>query len=73
MYIKYIQGLCQYSRLCPISTSFRYNGSLVTLTVVCLTAAKFKPLITSMSGFAFANIVNIFVFTILYDFCLLPA
>jgi hypothetical protein len=35
----------QYSRLCTISTSFRYNGSLVTWTVVCLTVAKFKPLI----------------------------
>jgi hypothetical protein len=35
----------QYSRLCPISSSFRYNGSLVTWTVVCLTTATFKPLI----------------------------
>jgi hypothetical protein len=35
----------QYSRLCPISSSFRYNSSLVTWTVVCLTADKFKPLI----------------------------
>jgi hypothetical protein len=39
----------QYSRLRHISSSFRYNGSLVTWTVVCLTAAKFKPLILSMS------------------------
>jgi hypothetical protein len=39
----------QYSRLCPISSSFRYNGSLVTWTVVCLTADKFKPLIRSKS------------------------
>jgi hypothetical protein len=39
-------------RLCPISSSFRYNGRLVTWTVVCLTAAKFKPLIFSVSGFA---------------------
>jgi hypothetical protein len=30
----------------------RYNGSLVTSTVVSLTAAKFKPLVFSMSGFA---------------------
>jgi hypothetical protein len=32
----------QYSRFCPISSSFCYD-SLVTWTVVCLTAAKFKP------------------------------
>jgi hypothetical protein len=46
----------QYSRLCPISSSFHYNDSLVTWTVVCLTATKFKPLILSMSGFALSNI-----------------
>jgi hypothetical protein len=34
----------QYSRFCPISSSFCYD-SLVTWTVVCLTTAKFKPLI----------------------------
>jgi hypothetical protein len=37
----------QYSKLCTISSSFRYNGSLVIWTVVCLTAAKFKLLILS--------------------------
>jgi hypothetical protein len=42
----------QYSKLCPITSSFRYNGSLVTWTVVCLTAAKFKPLVFPVSGFA---------------------
>jgi hypothetical protein len=36
----------QYSRFWTISNSFRYD-SLVTWTVVCLTAAKFKPLILS--------------------------
>jgi hypothetical protein len=30
----------QYSRLCPISSSIRYNGSLVIWTVVCLTTAN---------------------------------
>jgi hypothetical protein len=40
-----LSGQSQYSRLCHISSSFRYNGSLVTWTVVCLTAAKFKPLL----------------------------
>jgi hypothetical protein len=44
----------QYSRLRPIYSSFRYNSTLVTWTVVCLTAAKFKPLIFSKSGFAFS-------------------
>jgi hypothetical protein len=45
MYIQCVQGLsvqAQYSRLCHISSSFRYNSSLVSWTVVCLTAAKFK-------------------------------
>jgi hypothetical protein len=27
----------QYGRLCPITSSFCYNGSLVTWTIVCLT------------------------------------
>jgi hypothetical protein len=31
----------QYVRLCRIYSSFRYNGSLVTRTVVCLTAQIF--------------------------------
>jgi hypothetical protein len=35
----------QYSRSCPIISSSCYNGSLITWTVLCLTAAKFKPLI----------------------------
>jgi hypothetical protein len=28
MYIQYVQGLCQSSRLCPISISFHYKSSL---------------------------------------------
>jgi hypothetical protein len=32
-------------QICPISSSFRYDGSLGTWTAVCSTAAKFKPLI----------------------------
>jgi hypothetical protein len=47
--IQHIQGLlsvqAQYNRSCPIISSSCYNSSLVTWTVVCLTAAKFKPLI----------------------------
>jgi hypothetical protein len=44
-----------------------YNGSLVTCRVVRLTAAKFKPLILSMSGFALSYAANMFIFMILYD------
>jgi hypothetical protein len=36
----------QYSRSCPIISSSCYNSSLVTWTVVCLTADKFKPLMS---------------------------
>jgi hypothetical protein len=63
----------QYSRLFPISSSFRYNDNLVTWAVVCLTAAKFKPLILSVPGFTLPSIANIFIIVILYDFCLVPA
>jgi hypothetical protein len=38
-----------------------------------MTAAKFKPLIFFVSGFALSNIANIFIFMILDDFCLLLA
>jgi hypothetical protein len=47
------------SRSCPVLSSSRYNGSLVTWTVVLLTAAKFKPLVFSVPGFAMSNIANI--------------
>jgi hypothetical protein len=50
----------QYSRFCPISSTFRYSGSLFTSTVACLTAAKFKPLTLYMLGFALSNFANIF-------------
>jgi hypothetical protein len=50
-----------------------YNGSLVTSTVVSLTAAKFKPLIFSVPGFALLYAANIFSLMNLYDFWLLPA
>jgi hypothetical protein len=46
----------------------------VTIKVfVSLTAAKFKPLIFSTSGFTFSYAVNMFILMILYDLCLLPA
>jgi hypothetical protein len=38
-----------------------------------MTAAKFKPLIFSVSGFALSYIANISISMMLYDFCLLPA
>jgi hypothetical protein len=73
---QYRQGLrvwAWHSRSCHNSCSPCYNGSLVTWTVVCLTAAKFKPLVVSMPGFAFSDVANICIFMILYDLCLLPA
>jgi hypothetical protein len=57
----------------PILLILCYNGSLVPLTVVRLTTPKFKPLIFFISGFALTYAPNMFMLTILYDFCLLPA
>jgi hypothetical protein len=44
-YTRPLSVQAQYSRKCPIISSSCYNSSLVTWTVVSLTAAKFKPLI----------------------------
>jgi hypothetical protein len=63
----------QYSRSCPIFSSSNHNGSLVTWTVVCLTAAKFKPFIFLTSDFALFSAPNVCIFMISYDFCLLSA
>jgi hypothetical protein len=49
MYTGPLSVQAQYSRSCPIISCSCYNGSLVTWTVVCLTAAKFKPLILPCS------------------------
>jgi hypothetical protein len=38
-----------------------------------MAAAKFKPSVFPVSGFALSNIEIMFVFMILYGFCLLPA
>jgi hypothetical protein len=46
-------------RMRPILLILRYNGSLVTWTVLSLTTAKFKPLIFSMSGFTLSYTVMI--------------
>jgi hypothetical protein len=60
-------------QIMPILRILCYNSSLVTWTVVSLTTAKLKPPIFSMSSFAFSYNVNMFIFMILCDFCLLPA
>jgi hypothetical protein len=49
----------------------RHSCNLNTWTVVLLTAAKFKPLIFSVLGFALSYIADIYIFMSLYD--LLPA
>jgi hypothetical protein len=77
MYIQNIQGLFQ-TRIgtvdyALVTSSLRYHNSLHTWTVVHMNAAKFKPLIFSVSGFTLSNVANIFIFMILDDICLLPA
>jgi hypothetical protein len=72
IYTRPLSTQAQYRRSCPIICSLHYNSSLNTWTVVSLTAAKFKPLIFPVSGFALSYIADICIFMILYDFCLLP-
>jgi hypothetical protein len=62
-----------HSRSCPNSCSSCYNSCLVTWTVVRLTAAKLKPLIISVLGFAFSDVANMCISMILYGLWLLPA
>jgi hypothetical protein len=50
-----------------------FNGRLVTVTVVSLTATKFKPHIFSACRFTLSYAVHMFIIMILYDFYLLPA
>jgi hypothetical protein len=52
-----------------VTSSLHYNDSLVTWTLIYMTAAKFKLLIFFVSGFALFNVANIFIFMILDDFC----
>jgi len=56
----------------PFTSNPRYNGSLVTSTVVSLTAAKFKSLIRSACDFALSYDVNISTVITLHYGCLLP-
>jgi hypothetical protein len=58
-------------QIMPILRVFRYNGTLVTFTVVRLTTAKFKPLKFTVSDFTFSYTANVFILMILYDLCLL--
>jgi hypothetical protein len=50
-----------------------YNGSLVTWTVVNVTTAKFKLFVFSEPGYTLPYTANMFIFMILYDFCMLAA
>jgi hypothetical protein len=54
MYIQYIQGLFQSmlgtADYALVTSSLHYNDSLDTSTVIHMTAAKFKPLVFSVSG-----------------------
>jgi hypothetical protein len=71
LYTSTLSGQTLQSRSCL--SYLCYNGSLVTLMVVGLTATKLEPLIFSMCGFALSYAVNMYILMILYDFCLLPA
>jgi hypothetical protein len=73
MYARRLSVQAQYSRLCLNISSSGCYGRLVTWKVVGLTAAKFKSLIFSVSGFTLSNNVNICIFIILNDFCLSSA
>jgi hypothetical protein len=42
---------------------------LDTWTVVHTAAAKFKPLVFPVSGFALSNVANILIFMVFEDFC----
>jgi hypothetical protein len=58
----------QHSRKRPIISNSSHNSSLVTRTVICPTAAKFKPPTFPVSGLAPPNAANISIFMILYDY-----
>jgi len=72
----YTPGLWPQDLYSSLSVALVYylwiNNSLDTWTVVCLTATKSGAFKFSVLGFALAHAANICIFTILYDFCLLP-
>jgi hypothetical protein len=49
------------------------NGRLNVGTVVRLTVTKFKPITSPVLGFAYSPLAKMYILTILYDLCLLPA
>jgi hypothetical protein len=49
IFTKPLSVQAQYSRLCPISSSFCYNGSLVTWTVVCRSQVKVVKVIFQLT------------------------
>jgi hypothetical protein len=65
--VNYVQVLYQSMLLASHLSYLCYNGSLVTSTVVASTAAKFKPLLFSMSSFSFSYAANMFILIIWYN------
>jgi hypothetical protein len=65
--LHYIQILC-HSMLCKADNVYRTY--IMLQWVVSLTAAKFKPLILSVTVFALSFAANMFNLMILYDFSL---
>jgi hypothetical protein len=59
----------------PVSPGFAGHvlSVLVTRMIVSLAAAKFKPHIVSVSGFALPSDANLFILVFLYDVSSLPA
>jgi hypothetical protein len=61
--MQYIQGFCLSgpgtSYYALFLVAFATTAVLDTSAVVCLTAAKFKPLIFPVVGFALSNVANI--------------
>lgn len=68
-YLQYVWGLWQprlgTADIFPVKGSSCYHGSLDTWTFVPVTAVIFKLITISVSGFAFSNVENIFIFMIL--------
>ena len=61
-------SLAQYPL--PILFSLRYNGMLVTFTIVSF-VAKFQPHVLSVYRCGWASVAIVFRHMILHDFCLL--
>jgi hypothetical protein len=57
----------------PMLLILYHSGSVVTLAVVILIAAKFKPLVISVSGFVLSYAANMYNLMVYYGFFLLSA